>query len=334
MSELKHDKWKGNTGGTPWMQRFLIVWLRHLSLRSLYAVMACAIPWYVLLSGRGRRAMWLYFRRRQGFGPMRSLRMLFLNFYRFGQVILDRFAVYAGQEFRFEFDGVWKFYDCLKTGDGIVWLSAHVGNFEITGYSLSVEGRRVNSLVFDGETETVTENRAKVFEGNNIRMIPVKADLSHIFLMNSALADGEIVTVHGDRLFGSSKSLVHDFLNFPAKFPKGPFALAASRDVPVFAVFAMRTGYKSYRVIWRRLDAVEEDGVSAGAGCGVSAGEGCGVSAGAPVGWNCGADSGTPVGKIAALFGRYVSELETVVREYPEQWFNYYDFWGDALSRA
>ncbi len=301
------------------MQRFLIVWLRHLSLRSLYAVMGCVIPWYVLLSGRGRRAMWSYFRRRQGFGVMRSLRMTFLNFYRFGQVILDRFAVYAGQKFSFAFDGIGDFDDCLQKGCGIVWLCAHVGNFEIMGYSLSAEGRRFNSLVFGGETETVMENRAKAFESNNVRMIPVKADLSHIFLMNSALADGEIVTVHGDRLFGSSKSITRDFLGSPAKFPKGPFALAASRDVPVFAVFAMRTGYKSYRVICRRLDAETVSGGTLPAQSGKIAGQGT---------------FETPSGKIASLLGNYVNELETVVREYPEQWFNYYEFWEDAIPGA
>lgn len=298
MPELKHDNWKGNTGGTPWMQRFLIVWLRHLSLRSLYAVMACVIPWYVLLNGRGRRAIWHYFHLHQGCGAVCSIRMTFLNFYRFGQIILDRFAVYAGQRFSFSFDGFDEFEKCCAGEKGIVLLCAHVGNFEISGYSLSAGGRRINSLVFDGETETVMTNRARAFAGNNIRMVPVREDMSHIFLMNSALADGEIVTVHGDRLFGSSKSVVHDFLGAPARFPKGPYVLAASRDVPTFAVFTMKTGYKSYRIHFRRLDVPAS---------------GAGESA---------------VEKERRLLDGYVAALEAIVREYPEQWFNYYEFWA------
>ncbi len=306
------------------MQRFLIVWLRCLSLRSLYAVMACVIPWYVLLSGRGRRAVWRYFRRRQGFGPMRSLRMTFLNFYRFGQVILDRFASYAGQKFRFELDGFDEFDKCLEQGGGIVWMGAHVGNFEISGYSLSARGRRINSLVFDGETETVTENRAKAFEGNNIRMIPVKADLSHIYLMNSALADGEIVTVHGDRLFGSSKSFLHDFLGAPAKFPKGSFALAASRDVPVFAVFTMKTGYKSYRMYLRRIDTLPGASEKVSAAAAETNAETKPAAVAMAV-------AETTAERASRLLDAYVAELERVVREYPEQWFNYYEFWEDDV---
>ena len=27
------------------------------------------------------------------------------------------------------------------------------------------------------------------------------------------------------------------------------------------------------------------------------------------------------------LLKQYVSALESVVKQYPEQWFNYYDFW-------
>ncbi len=324
MPELRHENWKGNTGGTPWMQRFLIVWLRRLSLRSLYAAMACVIPWYVLLSGRGRRAVWRYFRRRQGFGTMRSLRMTFLNFYRFGQVILDRFAAYAGQKFRFELDGFGELDKCLEQGSGIVWLGAHVGNFEISGYSLSVRGRRINSLVFDGETETVTENRAKAFEGNNIRMIPVKADLSHIYLMNSALADGEIVTVHGDRLFGSSKSFVHDFFGAPAKFPKGPFVLAASREVPVFSVFVMRRGYKSYVVCPRRIDTVSGQSEKASAAVSET------IAVEKPATGTT-AVAETTAERASRLLDAYVAELERVVRKYPEQWFNYYEFWEDDV---
>ena len=33
------------------------------------------------------------------------------------------------------------------------------------------------------------------------------------------------------------------------------------------------------------------------------------------------------------IFRAYVASLESVVREYPEQWFNYYDFWNLYSSR-
>lgn len=285
------------------MQRFLIAWLKRFSLRSLYAVTACVIPWFVLLSVRGRRAVWKYMRERQGFGFFRSCRMTFLNFYRFGQVILDRFAVYAGQRFTFRVEGDGEFRRCCDSGSGAVMLCAHVGNFEITGYSLQLDGHRINSLVFGGETETVMANRERSFAGNNVRMVPVSADMSHIFLLNNALAAGEIVTIHADRVFGSSKSAVHGFLGAPARFPLGPYVLAAGRDVPVFAAFTMKTAAGEYAV---RLHRIDRGGLAETA-CGSGVREKAGV-----------------------LLDAFVGELESVLREYPEQWFNYYDFWAEG----
>ena len=33
--------------------------------------------------------------------------------------------------------------------------------------------------------------------------------------------------------------------------------------------------------------------------------------------------------KAADIAQKYVSTIESVLRKYPEQWFNYYDFWKD-----
>ena len=33
--------------------------------------------------------------------------------------------------------------------------------------------------------------------------------------------------------------------------------------------------------------------------------------------------------KAADIARQYVTSIETVLRKYPEQWFNYYEFWND-----
>ncbi len=296
MAHLEHTNWKGTTGGTPWMQRCLIVWLRHFSLRSLYVVMALVIPWYILFNAEHRRAIWRYFHLHQGYPPLKAARYTVRDYYRFGQVILDRFAVYAGVKFDFVQDGIEEFRACCDAKQGVLLLCSHIGNLEISGYSFSAGDHRVNSVVFAGETKTVQENRAKSFSGNNIRMIPVREDMSHIFAVNSALADGEIVTIHADRLFGSGQGLQADFLGAPALFPRGPFTLAVQRDVPSFAMFALKTGYKSYMVIFKRLQMPSAEGMSSKE-------------------------------RERVLLGEYVSALEGVLKEYPEQWFNFFEFW-------
>jgi predicted LPLAT superfamily acyltransferase len=62
-----------------------------------------------------------------------------------------------------------------------------------------------------------------------------------------------------------------------------------SREVPALAAFVMREGRDSYRVIQELLPA-----------------------------------AGTPQELAAA----YAAALEKVVRRYPDQWYNFYDFWA------
>ena len=69
----------------------------------------------------------------------------------------------------------------------------HVGNFELNGYLMRQDEKPINGLIFGGEAKVVQKYRAFVLNSNNVNLIPVEEDMSHIFLINKALTDGEIV---------------------------------------------------------------------------------------------------------------------------------------------
>lgn len=296
MSELKHDKWAGTTYGNGWMHRWLIRILRVTDVRLLYAFASVfVVPPTLLVNASARRAIYGYFRRRWGYGPVKAAWMTVRNHCAFSQVVIDRFAMYAGKRFRIDIEGYENFL-CLAGGSaGFVQLSSHIGNYEIAGYSLAVENKRFNALVFGGEKASVMANRNRMFSGNNIRMIPMSADMSHVFMMDAALADGEILSMPADRIFGSQKSYEIDFLGAPARFPQGAFLLAAVRNVPVLFVAVMKQSPTSYRIVVKEIPA--------------------------PAG-------GRAKERARALAEAYVTELEDVVRQYPTQWYNYFDFWA------
>ena len=230
MERLEHEAWRGSTQGMPWMHRSLIWFFKYLNLRFVYLGMAIfVIPFYMLFAHRGYIVMYHYFRRRHGFGVWKSFRCVYLNHYRFGQIILDRFATYAGQRFEFELDGNDAFLELCHSQSGFMILSCHVGNYELAGYAFEATEKRYNALVYSGEARAVMENRNRLLSKNNIRMIPVSEDMSHIFLLNDALASGEIVSIPADRIFGSPRSVECDFLGAKARFPYGPFAMALPR---------------------------------------------------------------------------------------------------------
>lgn len=291
------EKWSGKTDGLPWMQRSLVAMFRFLPVQLLYAVMALVVPFYVVFNRPAYRAIYQFGRQRLGYGPLRAFGHVCKNNFRFGQIILDRFRAYAGKRFGFEFENK-QLFDALESSDkGFVQLSAHVGNYEMAGYALNSKLKRFNALVYAGETETVMQNREKLLSAHNMSMIPVKSDMSHLFRTNAALENGEIVSMPADRVFGSSKSFTCDFYGGKAQFPMGPFFMAVQKEVDALAVFVMKESTYNYRIIVRKLNGNQEGNLRQ---------------------------------KAAALAQSYAQELESIVRRYPEQWFNYFDYWiGD-----
>lgn len=301
MGELRHDKWVGTTYGNGWMHRWLIRGLRVIDVRLLYLfTYLFIVPPTILINKNARRTTYSFFRRHLGLGRLKSAWMTYVNHCKFSQVVIDKFAMYAGKHFRITIDGFDSFQQLTKTPKGFIQLSSHIGNYEIAGYSLKVDSKRMNALVFGGEKESVMKNRSKLFDSNNIRMIPICEDMSHLFMIDKAVSDGEIVSMPADRVFGSQKCFEIDFLGEPARFPQGPFILASLRDVPMLFVSVMKVASRHYHITVHEL---QTDPSSA-------------------------SECNTAKGKARALACKYVDLLESTVRCHPAQWYNYFDFWA------
>lgn len=274
------------------MHRALIWLLRWMPLRIMYGVMALAIPFYVLADGRARKASYHFFRR-LGWGKGKSAWHVFLNMFNMGMAVMDRFAVYAGRDFTMTGDHL-TLFNALKPEDvPFMILASHVGNYEISGYMIRTP-KPMKTLVYSGEAATVMQNRSRLFEDCNIQMVPVQEDLSHIFVLNAALAAGEIVSMPADRVLGSAKTVKCRFMGEEAAFPAGPFTLAVRREATPFAVFVVKESTHVFRAI------VQELRVPA---------------------------AGKTEEKVQALADDYSAVLERVARTYPDQWFNFYEFW-------
>ena len=291
---LQHNEWSGKTDGLPWMQRSLIAMFRVVPLWLPYGIMALVVPFYMIFNRKGYKAMYRFFRDRFGFGCWKSFWKVYANHFRFGQIILDRFGVYAGKKYRFITEGQELMDELEKHLEGFINLSSHVGNYEIAGYSLKPKSKRFNALVYAGETATVMENRQKLLTQNNMSMIPVKEDMSHIFELNAAIDRGEIVSMPADRVYGSQKTASCMFLGAEARFPLGAFAMAAQKNVPMLAVFVMKGGYSTYNAYVREIQCDREAKLR---------------------------------DQMTQLAQNFATNLEEIVRKYPTQWFNYFDFW-------
>ena len=280
------------------MHRQLIAMLRVVDVRVFYAFTSLFVmPVCLLLNtNHSRTTAYHYFRRRMGYGRWRAAWHVYRNHCLFGQVVIDRFAMFAGRKFDLRIEGYEYFQALERQADGFMLFSSHIGCYEAAGYSLVSKRKRFNALVFGGEKATVMEGRRKKLDGNNIRMIPVAPDMSHLFLVNEALADHEIVSMPADRIVGSPKAITVTFFGKEACLPMGPFTVAAMRGLDALAVNVMKTHTKEYTVYVTPLRY----------------------------------DKQAPrKQQLQQLADCYAAELERRVRQYPDQWYNFYEFWNE-----
>ncbi len=92
----------------------------------------------------------------------------------------------------------------------------------------------------DNERNEIKEYLESVTGKPNTKFIYIKEDMSHIFDINNALSNNELVCFTGDRYFENSKCLEAELLGEKAKFPAGVFAIASRLKVPVAFVYVMK----------------------------------------------------------------------------------------------
>ena len=286
--------WEGTTYGNSLMHKWLIALLRVIDIRIIYIfTYVFVIP--PCLFRPGFKHIYRYFRERWDYSPVKSFFKTYQNHCMFGQVVIDRFAMYAGKHFDADIEGYEFFQQLESEPDAFIQLSSHIGNYEMAGYTLVSTKKPFNALVFFGEKQSVMENRSNMFSDKNIRMIPIKEDMSHLFLIDHALQQGEIVSMPADRIFGSKKSVTESLLGAKVKLPLGPFSVATMRGLNVLAVNVMKSSTKGYTIYVTPLSY----------------------------------DKQVPRNKqIEQLAHSYVTELERIIKMYPTQWYNYFDFWS------
>jgi inorganic pyrophosphatase/exopolyphosphatase len=76
------------------------------------------------------------------------------------------------------------------------------------GYFLTQKIKQLYVIVFGGESAEMQKQRARILAKNNVCMIPVIDSFSHIFAINNALKNADLVSMAGDRVYEGSQFLV------------------------------------------------------------------------------------------------------------------------------
>lgn len=290
-------QWQGKSKGSPLGYKIFVFVCRTFGVMPAYFLLRFVALYYFLFSWTSSGFIYRYFRFHHHQGWLKASLNVYRNYYVFGQTILDKIIVMAGigNKFTFHFDGIENLQEIVKRGKGGILLSAHVGNWEAGGHLLQHLNTCINVVMFDGELQRIKSYLDKVTGGRKFNVIVIKDDMSHVYAIGEALRNNELICLHADRYLEGNKTRTVEFLGGKAKFPEGPFALAAAFKVPVSIVFAFKETATHYHFYGSSLIQQED---------------------------------GEQKGKFAErLIHTFVQDVEQKVKQYPQQWFNYYKFW-------
>lgn len=292
---MNEKSWTGKSKGGKTGYQIFVFLLKHAGLKAAY-VLLWFVAFYYLVTPRSSSRYSYQFFRKLGFGKPKSIISLYRNYYVFGQSLIDKISAMAGfgDRFSFYFEGEENLHQMVKNGKGGILLSAHAGNWEIAGHYLDRLDTTVNIVMYDAEYESIKNYLQSVTGQRKANIITISDDMSHIYQILEALDKNELICLHADRLLNrTQRTISQPFLGENAFFPYSIFRMIITFGVPVSFVYAFREPGFHYHFFATEAAVYK----------------------------------GKQDIALAELSSSYVSELERKVRQYPLQWFNYFNFW-------
>lgn len=234
--------------------------------------------------------------------PARAWHVL-RHFHVFAETLLDRFFLLEQGEKALTVDirGLEALKAALAEGRGAVLLSAHVGSFDILRLVLGGPSPVPVRVVMQRRSQgPLTALLAATGAARAHEIIELQGDgppLNALLALRDTLAANGVVGLLADRTAQGQRSATIPFLGRPARFPLGPYALAARLKAPLLLAFALRSGWRRYEIVLERLPGLAEDHKKSD--------------------------------DYFDLLRNYVGNLERLCRRHPYNWFNFYPFWTE-----
>jgi len=247
---------------------------------------------YALVTKREREAIKGYYRR---VGVSYSFYYYVSHINQFSLSIFDRFVGRIDPDiFQIERVNVKPFF---KQNKNRILALSHIGNWANTFIAFKYENRTIHITADDKLKESIVSYEKSLDHKNSasINIINLKDGFKASIEIVKAIQHGDDVAIMVDRIVDPKKFIEVQFLNSTTKFNKNPFEIAYNRNIDMMGVSVIRIGDKKYKLIFS--DPIKVD------------------------------KSIKKEEAIAIMANSYAKYLESIVKEYPKQWFNFYKFW-------
>lgn len=229
--------------------------------------------------------------------PVRELRQIRKRMFRnFAKYLVDffRFSLMDDKYIRryATVEGRQYVDEASVRGKGVILLSAHIGNWEMGGVVMANLGHKISAVALSHKNDKVNRFFIAHREQRGVMVIPFE----HAARCSLALLkDNGMLALIGDRDFTKKGGLAVDFFGKPSLMPKGPAALALKTGACIVPGFMIRNSDDTFTLkfeqpIYPACTGNEEEDIV------------CGIA-------------------------KYIKVIESYIKQYPDQWFMFRQFW-------
>jgi KDO2-lipid IV(A) lauroyltransferase len=228
-----------------------------------------------------------------------TAKKVFINFAKY-LVDFFRFSLIDGKFIKryIRIEGSQHLADAAKKGNGIIAFTGHTGNWELSAVVTAYLGYSVNAVALNHKDSRINDFFIRQRESKGIKVVPLGIAVRKCFV---ALKNNELIGLLGDRDFSGS-GMVVEFLGKQLKMPKGPALFSLKYNTPIIPTFLMRQDDDTYKMIYQ--GPVE-----------------CPVT-------------GNEEEDLLCLTQKGVSVIENMIKQYPDQWFMFREFWREDANRV
>lgn len=238
-----------------------------------------------------RRNISMFYERLSVYVPIKK--KVFSNFYNFSISLVDKFKVLLDKKIEVVVENEDFFKNNLiDQNKGSIILISHFGNFELAKY---INGGRLklHILMYSKHASSYIKIVNELSK-EKIEYIEVsELDMNTILKMSEVIQKGEHIVIMGDRAsINDNRNSKLLFLGKETFFAQGAFLLASILNTKIYSLWCIKDNNKyllSCDLVSESVNRKDLD----------------------------------------KYVLKYVNSLEIKVKEYPQMWFNFYDYWGD-----
>lgn len=191
-------------------------------------------------------------------------------------------------------EGLDYIYEALKKGKGVIALTAHLGNWELSGVVMALLGFPVDVIALNHENTRINRLFVNQRAMKGVNVIPVGTNSMQYI---RALKKNHLIGLVGDRLT-SDAGIEIEFFGKPTVVPRGPSVLSLRTGALIAPSFMIRTPSDNFNMVFE--EPIEPDDFK----------------------------ESDMVKSEKLITQKIISVLEKYISRYPSQWFLFYKVWG------